>query len=183
MGGNAVGEEGLRLRLCRTVLGRPIQVWALPLDDGLHVLLTGGDLSHVGAVSGAGFPAGRARDVGSAAERGTDAGKTGEGRADAESTGEGGLPAGQPASRPVLPPQTLAFGTHKEGVISEKWAAALAARLSVPCTVACGIHYHHLSQEGIGQVMEACDALLAELLEELGRLNSPDPRSPSHPGR
>ena len=159
------------LRLCRSVLGRTIWVWALPLDQGLHVLVVGGDRSHVGAVSGAGYPAGRARDE--RADR--SAGNSGE-KAGARPSPETLPPSKtRPSSEclpssETLPPQTLSFGTHKEGAITEVWAAALAARLSMPCTVACGIHYDGLSREGIGQVMDAC----RELLEELaGRLTAP----------
>lgn len=35
----------------RSVLGRPVCCTLTQLDDGIHVLLTGGDLSHIGAVS------------------------------------------------------------------------------------------------------------------------------------
>ncbi len=171
-----MSREAQPLRLTRIVLGRPIEVWALPLDDGFHVVVAGGDRSHVGAVSGAGYPAGRARDAGKAdggperagkADRGAeDAGKTGRGPEGAGSRKNAGA-AGEPAPRPLLPPQTLAFGTHKEGAITEKWAAELAACWSAPCTVACGIHYEGLSREGIGQVMAACDGLLEELKERI----------------
>ncbi len=140
------------LRLTRRVLGRSIEVWVLPLDDGFHVLVAGGDRSHVGAVSGAGYPAGRARDAGKAEGGPEGAG----GRRNAGATGES-------APRPLLLPQTLAFGTHKEGAITEKWAVELAACWGAPCTVACGIHYEGLSREGIGQVMAACDGILEEL--------------------
>lgn len=35
----------------RIVLGRPVICAVTPLDDGIHVLLTGGDKGHIGAVS------------------------------------------------------------------------------------------------------------------------------------
>lgn len=125
------------LQLSRCALGKLIRVWALPLDCGFHVLVAGGDMSHVGAISGAGYSERRARDAGKAVMGGQDT--------------------------PMLPTQTLAFGTHQEGVITEKWASELARFCGVPCTVACGIHYEGLSQEGISQVIAVC----AELLEDL----------------
>ena len=34
-----------------TILNRPVNCTVTPLDDGIHVLLTGGDKGHIGAVS------------------------------------------------------------------------------------------------------------------------------------
>ncbi len=34
-----------------TILNRPVICTVTPLDDGIHVLLTGGDKGHIGAVS------------------------------------------------------------------------------------------------------------------------------------
>ena len=39
------------MRLETTVLGHPLRAELTPLDDGLHVLLTGGCRTHVGAVT------------------------------------------------------------------------------------------------------------------------------------
>ena len=44
------GNAGLIL-LERTVCGRPLRAEIRRLDEGIHVLLTGGDKSHIGAVS------------------------------------------------------------------------------------------------------------------------------------
>lgn len=141
-------------KLSRMVLGRAIQVWAIPLDQGLHVLVAGGDRSHVGAVSGAGYPAGRARDQRAEAVR-------------EKPETDGGAEAGLSGFRELLPPQTLVFGTHKEGAVTERWARELAAFLGTSCTVACGIHYDGLSPEGLKQVMEALEDLLEALKEKL----------------
>lgn len=43
------GDE--RMTLCTTVLGREIRCETTELDDGIHVLLMGGQRSHIGAVS------------------------------------------------------------------------------------------------------------------------------------
>lgn len=39
------------MTLQETLLGRPLTCTITRLDDGIHVLFTGGDLSHIGAVS------------------------------------------------------------------------------------------------------------------------------------
>lgn len=39
------------MKWSQTILSRPVVCTVTPLDDGIHVLLTGGDKSHVGAVS------------------------------------------------------------------------------------------------------------------------------------
>lgn len=44
------GDAGMKWEL--TILNRPVNCTVTPLDDGIHVLLTGGDKGHIGA----GFP-------------------------------------------------------------------------------------------------------------------------------
>ena len=39
------------MTLTTTILGRPVTCTVTPLDDGIHVLLAGGDKGHIGAVS------------------------------------------------------------------------------------------------------------------------------------
>lgn len=43
------GDAGMKWEL--TILNRPVNCTVTPLDDGIHVLLTGGDKGHIGAVS------------------------------------------------------------------------------------------------------------------------------------
>lgn len=43
------GDAGMKWEL--TILNRPVICTVTPLDDGIHVLLTGGDKGHIGAVS------------------------------------------------------------------------------------------------------------------------------------
>ena len=43
------GDVGMKWEL--TILNRPVNCTVTPLDDGIHVLLTGGDKGHIGAVS------------------------------------------------------------------------------------------------------------------------------------
>lgn len=40
-----------KITVCRTVLNSPITAEITPLDSGVHILLTGGCRSHIGAVS------------------------------------------------------------------------------------------------------------------------------------
>lgn len=52
-----MGRDNMeRIELSRMVGGSRILVEAVRLDHGLHVLVTGGSRTHVGAVTGAGYP-------------------------------------------------------------------------------------------------------------------------------
>ena len=61
----------------------------------------------------------------------------------------------------------MQFPTHKDGVIASEWADALHAAGYCPVVVCAGIHYDHLSKEGIAAVMNAADQLLVQVLEHL----------------
>ena len=56
------------------------------------------------------------------------------------------------------------FPGHKEGVVCEKWTAALAAAGYTPAVVTAGIHYDGLDKAGIEAVLILTDELLAETL-------------------
>lgn len=56
------------------------------------------------------------------------------------------------------------FPGHKEGVICEKWTAALAVAGYTPAVVTAGIHYDGLDKAGIEAVLALTDELLAEIL-------------------
>ncbi len=60
------------------------------------------------------------------------------------------------------------FPTHREGVVCERWTAALAAAGHRPAVVEAGIHYDDLGKAGIQDVLALTDDLLAELLQALG---------------
>lgn len=62
---------------------------------------------------------------------------------------------------------THQFPGHKEGVVSETWAAAISGAGFRPVVVEAGIHYDHLSREGIAAVVNASNQMLAEALNRL----------------
>ena len=79
-----------------TVLDFPLRAALTPLDEGLHVLLTGGCRTHVGAVT---------------------------------------------LAEPGCPPRTLLRQSHRDDVLSTRWAATLSDALHIPVCTACGVHY------------------------------------------
>ncbi|MCD7750258.1 MAG: hypothetical protein LUI10_00705 [Lachnospiraceae bacterium] len=62
---------------------------------------------------------------------------------------------------------TTQFPTHKDGVVSAKWARAIADTAGVPVTVVAGIHYDNLMKEEIAAVVELTDEMLKEVLEQI----------------
>lgn len=79
-----------------TLFGKKITAELTRLDQGVQVLVAGGDLSHVGAVS-------------------------------------------------IVDPEghitTTQFPGHRDGVVSRRWAEALAETGNIPAVVTAGIHY------------------------------------------
>lgn len=63
--------------------------------------------------------------------------------------------------------ETKQFPGHRDGVVSEKWAAALKCAGFVPVIVEAGIHYDSLSPQDIDTVVALTDALLEELLKRI----------------
>lgn len=59
------------------------------------------------------------------------------------------------------------FPTHKDGVVSERWARALSEAGYRPAAVTAGIHYDGLSQKQIAEVVALTDDMLDELLQTL----------------
>ena len=62
---------------------------------------------------------------------------------------------------------TTQFPTHKDGVVSAKWARVIADTAGVPVTVVAGIHYDNLTREEIAAVVELTDEMLKEALEQI----------------
>lgn len=62
---------------------------------------------------------------------------------------------------------TTQFSGHKDGAISESWAAAFAEAGYRPAVVTAGIHYDHLDREGIAAVLSTAGALLSAVFEKL----------------
>ena len=61
---------------------------------------------------------------------------------------------------------TQQFDRHRDGVVSERWARALAEAGCFPAVITAGIHYDGLSREQIAEVVALTDELLEELLDE-----------------
>lgn len=59
------------------------------------------------------------------------------------------------------------FPSHREGVVSDAWAAALAAAGICPAVVTAGIHYDGISREEIKAVVAQTEELLRAVLKEL----------------
>ncbi|MCD8326871.1 MAG: hypothetical protein LUC90_09415 [Lachnospiraceae bacterium] len=62
---------------------------------------------------------------------------------------------------------TTQFPTHKDGVVSARWAKAIAGKGFLPVTVAAGIHYDDLTREEIASVVKVTDEMLEEILEKI----------------
>ena len=62
---------------------------------------------------------------------------------------------------------TQQFPAHRDGVVSERWAKLLSEAGYVPAVVTAGIHYDHLSRDGISAVVELTDTMLSELIHIL----------------
>ncbi len=109
----------------KPVLGRTICAETERLDEGWDVSVTGGDRTHIGAVTMAGLE------------------------------GEG---------------QTLERPGHRDGIVSRRWAAALAEAWGGPVCVCCGIHFDNATPTDLAHILAACDELLdtvknADLME------------------
>ena len=56
---------------------------------------------------------------------------------------------------------------HKDDVVGNLFAACLASEFCCTVSVSCGIHYHALSHEALGRIMDEVEFLLAELVDSL----------------
>lgn len=56
------------------------------------------------------------------------------------------------------------FPTHREGVVSDKWAVTLSGSLNVPVCVSAGVHYDSISKEEIAEILKALDRLLDDVV-------------------
>lgn len=63
------------------------------------------------------------------------------------------------------------FPGHKEGIVCERWTAALSAAGCCPAVVEAGIHYDGLDSEGIAAVLTVTDDLLDRTLALLNEDN------------
>lgn len=63
--------------------------------------------------------------------------------------------------------ETKTFSGHKDHLLSEPWAKAIAQKTGQRCAVICGIHYDGVSKADIAAIVAAAEELLAELLRTL----------------
>lgn len=70
-------------------------------------------------------------------------------------------------ARPGAETITEVFPTHKDGVISKKWADAICAKVNESVVVSCGIHYDNINIEQINQIVSATDCALSQVLDRL----------------
>jgi hypothetical protein len=66
-------------------------------------------------------------------------------------------------------PKTIALPGHKDHVISEHWALALANAFDCPAAVECGVHYENASKEQIEEIVLSCEGLLEEIRKGASR--------------
>lgn len=107
--------------LCEMVRQAPIWCEVTFLDDGIQVLLAGGDSAHVGSVT---------------------------------------------IANPDGMAQTVFLPNHKDQIIGEKWAKALAAKYRRNTAVTCGIHYDNATADEISEIIQTTDKMLLELLKK-----------------
>lgn len=62
---------------------------------------------------------------------------------------------------------SVSFPSHKEGVICEKWAGRISRITGGPVVVEAGVHYDDITKEQIRTVLEALDAELERLVEQI----------------
>lgn len=142
-----VGNKSLGYRMeqkswKKYLFGKEIYVEATILDNGATVFVTGGDSSHIGAISVA---------------------ETGNGSGDAEEQMQETCLTAEGKSRVLC--QTIEFPGHKEAVISEKWAKELAGKWKCRVIVQAGIHYDNVTKEQIRQIVVMTDEMLKEVVK------------------
>lgn len=63
--------------------------------------------------------------------------------------------------------QTIQFIGHRDGAVSENWAVRLRKISKGTVVVCCGIHYDHVSQKEIEQIVDKTNELLKEVEEKI----------------
>lgn len=71
--------------------------------------------------------------------------------------------------------QTTEFPGHRDGVLSGRWAAGLAAAGLLPAVVAAGVHYDSITKEGIAAVCAASDTLLRQCIKACQEIAGENP--------
>lgn len=118
------------------VLDYPITVQCTILDEGFHVLITGGCRTHVGAVTVV-EPCQKYQDHSGVDER----------------------TSGNMTSRTIL------RKSHRDDVISERVGKILCKSFHCPVLVCCGIHYDNVRKEDIQQIIDSVNSLIRNLIQ------------------
>lgn len=59
------------------------------------------------------------------------------------------------------------FPGHKEGQVCKRWAQALSGAGICPAVIEAGIHYDHITRDGITSVLDITSVMLKEVLDDL----------------
>lgn len=59
------------------------------------------------------------------------------------------------------------FETHREGILCQQWCEALAKAGCIPAVVSAGVHYDNVGKDEIEQIVQLCDELLKDTLDNL----------------
>lgn len=63
--------------------------------------------------------------------------------------------------------KTVLLPGHRDDVISESYAKAIAEKTHVSCAVSCGIHYENPGAEGIARIVSAAEEMKKEIVCEI----------------
>lgn len=59
------------------------------------------------------------------------------------------------------------FEGHKEGILCHRWCVELAKAGCTPAVISAGIHYDNAGNEEIIRVVQLCEKLLQDVLDDL----------------
>ncbi len=71
------------------------------------------------------------------------------------------------STAPGEPLHTLEYPHHKDATLGNRFAQALQKELGCKVTVVCGVHVDELDRQGIEEILQAGEGLLAQLLDLL----------------
>lgn len=64
--------------------------------------------------------------------------------------------------------RTMERPGHRDSVVSERWALALAKHLQASVCVRCGIHYDCATKEQLAQITQVCEEMLLSIMKTEG---------------
>ena len=71
---------------------------------------------------------------------------------------------------------TTEFPSHRDGVLSERWAEVLTQAGLYPAVLAAGVHYDGITKENIRAVCDASEELLQQAVQECRSVCAQDGR-------